>query len=94
MADQRAEEVQALLHDAVKDAEGAGSGKQLDDNTRPLRSLGISSWIDGGVTHALFKLTTEQRHRLSKLPVGSDARHAYLHSLASNPDILARQAAE
>jgi hypothetical protein len=40
-----------------------------------------------------FKLTSEQRHRLSKLPPGSDARHAYLHSLASNPDVLTHQAA-
>jgi len=48
-----------LLVDAVKDEEGAGSGTQLDENTKPLRALGISSWIDGGVTHALFKLTTD-----------------------------------
>ncbi|MDB5693406.1 MAG: hypothetical protein JWO81_2469 [Alphaproteobacteria bacterium] len=41
-----------------------------------------------------FKLTSGQRHRLSKLPIGSDARHAYLHSLASNPDVLTRQAAD
>lgn len=39
-----------------------------------------------------FKLTSEQRHRLAKLPPGSDARHFYLHSLASNADVLARQA--
>src|SRR3954470_17760950 len=41
-----------------------------------------------------FKLTSEQRHRLSKMPLGSDARHSYLHSLASNPDVLTRQAAD
>ena len=41
-----------------------------------------------------FKLTSEQRHRLSKLPLGSDQRHAYLHSLASNPDVLNQQAAD
>jgi hypothetical protein len=41
-----------------------------------------------------FKLTSEQRRRLSRLPVGSDARHAYLHSLAADPDILTRQAAD
>ena len=39
-----------------------------------------------------FKLTSAQRHRLSKLPLGSDARHAYLHSLASDPNVLSRQA--
>jgi hypothetical protein len=41
-----------------------------------------------------FKLTSAQRHRLSKLPLGSDQRHAYLHSLASNADVLASQAAD
>jgi hypothetical protein len=41
-----------------------------------------------------FKLTSGQRHRLAKLPLGSDARHVYLHSLASDPDVLARQAAD
>jgi hypothetical protein len=41
-----------------------------------------------------FKLTSDQRHRLSKLPIGSDARHAYLHSLASDPEVLTRQAAD
>jgi hypothetical protein len=41
-----------------------------------------------------FKLTAQQRHKLAKLPVGSDARHAYLHSLASDPTLLARQAVD
>jgi hypothetical protein len=41
-----------------------------------------------------FKLTAAQRHRLTKLPLGSDARHAYLHSLASDADVLARQAVD
>lgn len=45
-----------------------------------------------GKGYRKFKLTSEQKHRLSKLPLGSDARHAYLHSLASDPDMLTRQA--
>lgn len=40
-----------------------------------------------------FKLNSEQRHRLAKLPLGSDARHLYLHSLASNAQVLETQAA-
>jgi hypothetical protein len=40
-----------------------------------------------------FKLTSGQRHRLQKLPLGSDERHAYLHSLASNAQVLEAQAA-
>jgi hypothetical protein len=39
-----------------------------------------------------FKLSTEQRHRLRRLPVGSLERHTYLHRLASDPTILASQA--
>jgi hypothetical protein len=39
-----------------------------------------------------FKLTDAQRHRLSKLKPGSDARHHYLYSLGSDPQVLARQA--
>lgn len=39
-----------------------------------------------------FKLTSEQKHRLSKLPIGSDARHHYLYALASDPEVLTRQA--
>src|SRR4051794_28467588 len=41
-----------------------------------------------------FKLTAAQRHHLAKLPVGSDERHAYLHSLASDSGVRARQAAD
>lgn len=48
-----------LLVDAVTDEEGSSSGRELDENTRPLRSLGIGSWLDGGVTHVLVKLTTD-----------------------------------
>lgn len=38
-----------------------------------------------------FKLTGEQRKHLRGLREGSDARRAYLHSLASDADVLARQ---
>jgi hypothetical protein len=40
--------------------------------------------------YRLFKLTAGQRHRLSRLPTGSMARHAYLHSLASDARVLER----
>lgn len=40
-----------------------------------------------------FRLTDDQRKHLEKLKVGSDARHAYLHRLAADPDILQAQAA-
>lgn len=40
-----------------------------------------------------FRLTDDQRKHLEKLKIGSDARHAYLHKLAADPDILQAQAA-
>lgn len=40
-----------------------------------------------------FRLTDDQRKHLEKLKAGSDARHAYLHRLAADPDILQAQAA-
>ncbi len=39
-----------------------------------------------------FRLTDDQRKHLEKLKVGSDARHAYLHRLAADPEILQAQA--
>jgi hypothetical protein len=40
-----------------------------------------------------FRLTDDQRKHLGKLKAGSDARHDYLYRLASDPAILAAQAA-
>lgn len=40
-----------------------------------------------------FRLTDDQRAKLQKLKTGSDARHAYLHELAADPEILSAQAA-
>jgi len=40
-----------------------------------------------------FRLTDDQRKHLEKLKIGSDARHAYLHRLAADPNILQTQAA-
>ena len=40
-----------------------------------------------------FELTDEQSMHLQMLEPGSDVRRAYLHSLASDPDVLAAQVA-
>jgi len=40
-----------------------------------------------------FRLTDEQRAHFEKLKTGSDARHACLHQLASDPAILSAQTA-
>jgi hypothetical protein len=45
-----------------------------------------------GRGYVKFKLTSEQRRRLRGLREGSDERRAYLHGLASDPSVLARQA--
>jgi hypothetical protein len=45
--------------DAVSQEEGRSSGDELDANLAPLRSLGVSSWQDGDVSHALVKLATD-----------------------------------
>ena len=41
-----------------------------------------------------FRLTDEQNRKLKKLRVGTLERRQYLHSLASDPDVLAAQAIE
>lgn len=40
-----------------------------------------------------FDLTEDQRRHLGRLRIGSPERHAYLHALASDADVLARQRA-
>jgi hypothetical protein len=37
----------------------SASGAEADANTAPLRSLGVSTWQDGEVSHALVKLSTD-----------------------------------
>ena len=44
-----------------------------------------------GLGYKEFALTGEQRARLGKLPRGSQQRRAYLHILASDPNVLSRQ---
>jgi hypothetical protein len=48
-----------LLVDAATDGEGSRSASELRANTEPLRSLGLSAWQDGAVTHGLLKVTTD-----------------------------------
>jgi hypothetical protein len=43
--------------------------------------------------YSKFRLTDEQRKRLSKLRAGSDERRAYLYGLASDPAVLQSQKA-
>jgi hypothetical protein len=43
----------------VTGEEGDSAGAEADANTKPLRSLGLSSWTDGDVSHALLKIATD-----------------------------------
>ncbi|KQM97629.1 hypothetical protein [Sphingomonas sp. Leaf25] len=46
-----------------------------------------------GKGYVRFTLTRDQREHLEALRRGTPERHAYLHALASDPDVLARQRA-
>ena len=45
-----------------------------------------------GLGYSKFRLTDDQRRKMSHLGAGSDARHDYLYSLASDPAVLQAQA--
>ena len=47
----------ALL-DVIRSEEGDDAGTEAEENTAPLKSLGISSWLDGDVSHVLVKVST------------------------------------
>jgi hypothetical protein len=47
------------ITDLVAGEDGDDAGRTFDENTKPLKSVGISSWNDGGVTHTLLKLATD-----------------------------------
>jgi hypothetical protein len=48
-----------LVAEMAGEEEGSAAAKEVEENTEPLRALGISSWENGGVTHLLFKVTTD-----------------------------------
>lgn len=48
-----------LLVDVIADEEGSDTAREVEENLEPLRSLGISSWTDGDVSHGLVKISTD-----------------------------------
>lgn len=67
---------------------------QVDENFYEIKGMMLQV-LDGcltGLGYTEFALDDEQQSRLRKLPRGSQQRRAYLHSLASDPDVLSRQA--
>ena len=109
MIDNNAQPISSGAQDATQPP-GATAGALDSAGTTPdaIRMIGPDRQIAkaGDILHAaldrclssrgyrVFRLTAEQRHRLARLPLGSDARHAYLHSLASDPQVLERQAVD
>jgi len=74
---------------------------QLVASTQPEKRMAeVRVFLEEAVTSCLtergytrFRLTKEQRAKLSHLRLGSPERHAYLFSLATNPEVLAKQVA-
>ena len=69
---------------------GARSEKHIGDLKLAMLGIVERCLVDRG--YSRFALTAEQRKALRKLRKGSDQRHAYLHSLASDPIVLEQQA--
>jgi hypothetical protein len=64
--------------------------KQFHDVKNILQSVVERCLIGRG--YSRFRLTNDQRRKLTKLKFGSEKRRAYLYSLASNPAVLQNQA--
>jgi hypothetical protein len=82
--------------DALAMAGAAPSAMQMVGPERQIAKAG--DLMKGELEHCLarlgyreFRFTAEQRRSLNKLPVGSEARHAFLHKLASDPHVLEKQ---
>jgi hypothetical protein len=73
---------------------------QLVASTQPEKRMAeVRVYLEEAVTSCLtergytrFRLTRDQRARLSRLHLGSPERHAFMFSLASDPRVLATQA--
>ena len=63
--------------------------RRMDHIRATMQAAGAKCVISRG--YVRFALTEDQRRRLHKLAIGSADRKAYLHALASDPAVLARQ---
>jgi hypothetical protein len=77
----------------------ANDSSRIVERTRPAQRMKeVRTLLQDTVASCLrtrgytqFQLTPEQQRYVQSLKIGSPARHAYLHALASNPAILAAQ---
>jgi hypothetical protein len=67
---------------------------RVDDNFEEIRGIQYDALRECLLARGYreFRLTDDQRARLKKLPLGSERRRDFLHSLGSDGEILARQA--
>lgn len=67
---------------------------RVEENFEQVRGLQLTALADclSGRGYRRFRLTDEQRRQVRRLPMGSQRRRAFLHGLASDADVLARQA--
>ena len=80
--------IQARQYEQIR--RGIRPEKQAKDLKRGMEAVVQDCLKERG--YIAFRLTDEQRQRLSQLDKGSDERREFLYSLASNPDILDAQA--
>lgn len=77
----------------------ANDSSRIVERTRPAQRMKqVRTLLQDTVSSCLrtrgytqFQLTPEQQRYVQSLKIGSPARHAYLHGLASNPAVLATQ---
>ena len=65
----------------------------VEDNSQGVRAM-LQQTMDVCLLrhgYRQFRLTSEQRERLKKLPLRSPRRHLYLHRLGSDPNVLQAQ---
>jgi len=69
-------------------------GVHVDEGLKEIRDFQKGLLAKCLIEHGYhrFHLTDDQRRHLEKMKTGSDARHIYLHRLASDPAILSTQA--
>ncbi len=77
----------------------ANDSSRIVERTRPAQRIKeVRALLQDTVSSCLqargytqFQLTTAQQRHLRSLKLGSPARHAYLHGLASNPAVIEAQ---
>lgn len=89
----------AMIGDLDRTMQIANDSSRIVERTRPAQRMKeVRTLLQDTVATCLkargytqFQLTPEQQRYVQALKIGSPARHAYLHGLASNPAVLAAQ---